>query len=274
MRRNGVRLKRLENALATSQQNATRIFEYVDARIGKLPDIKERDHFAFVSLSFLHKQMAHARSVNVLLESGLASDASVIARVMLEGLIYVSWMFQKADERAKKYREHALVSDYRTLLRKEADGTPVPEAQKHKVTSRLSELGSNHLKPEKGSQKHGKKNDTDPYQGTWMYDDKGTKITISMMTEALGDKQLKSLYDELSQWSHWTVKGIGRALVWDAQSVRLNSNNVHDAILSCQAVIMALTGTAIAVSAHLKLGMEDQLDSMRTSFVQDLKESE
>ena len=274
MRRNGVRLKRLENALATSQQNATRIFEYVDARIGKLLDIKERDHFAFVSLSFLHKQMAHARSVNVLLESGLASDASVIARVMLEGLIYVSWMFQKADERAKKYREHALVSDYRTLLRKEADGTPVPEAQKHKVTSRLSELGSNHLRPEKGSQKHGKKNDTDPYQATWMYDDKGTKITISMMTEALGDKQLKSLYDELSQWSHWTVKGIGRALVWDAQSVRLNSNNVHDAILSCQAVIMALTGTAIAVSAHLKLGMEDQLDSMRTSFVQDLKESE
>ena len=262
-------LKDLSKILAMSQLHAAEIYEYVDAHVAKPRKICEQDHFAFVAHSFLHKQVAHARSINLLMEAGLSSDALILSRVMLEGLIYIAWMYEDSDKRAKKYRAFALIEDFRRIRDRDKRGLMVTKEQREMVETRLNELGPEYRS--KAARSKAFSHHDDPFQPSWNYDDQGAKIQISAMAEELGDKNLKALYDELSQWSHWSTHGIAHSLVRTETTVRIASGNVRDAIRACQVVAMSLSGTAIALSSHLKLGFEQELQAMRSKLATELR---
>ena len=136
------------------------------------------------------------------------------------------------------------------------------------VETRLNEFGPEYRR--KASRTKGHSHDDDPFQPRWNYDDHGAKIKISAMAEELGDKNLKPLYDELSQWSHWSVDGIAHNLIRTENAVQITSGNVRDAIRTCQVVAMSLSGTAIVLSSHLKLGFETDLQAMRSKLATEL----
>ena len=263
-------MNELEKALEISHRHSKTLCEYVDKNLIKSHDINEADHFAFISLSFIHKQMAHARSISLLFTSGFLSDATIIARVMLEGFIYLAWMNIDPDKRAKKYRSHALIADFRRILDKDKRGITVPPDQRKAVIDRLAELGPEYLN--KRSKAVGAPPVADPYQKSWNYDDLGKRIEIERMADEAGDVGLKELYDDLSQWSHWTIDGIGHNLVRAPNSVKISKGGSRDAILACHVVISALAGTGIIVSSHLKLDHEEKLESLRSAFATEIRQ--
>lgn len=81
---------------------------------------EESDHFGFMCVSFFFKQADHYKSVLGLVQIKQNSDATIIARVMLEGLHYLLWAGSMPEKRAGDWRSYALVSDYRLLLRKKS----------------------------------------------------------------------------------------------------------------------------------------------------------
>jgi Family of unknown function (DUF5677) len=261
-------LKDLNKILAMSQLHAAEIYDYVDMHVAQPRKINEQDHFAFVAHSFLHKQVAHARSINLLMEAGLSSDALILSRVMLEGLIYIAWMYEDSDKRARKYRAFALIEDFRKIRDRDKRGLMVTKEQREMVETRLNELGPEYRS--KAARSKALSHGDDPFQPSWNYDDQGAKIRISAMAEELGDKNLKPLYDELSQWSHWSIDGIAHNLIRTENAVRITSGNVCDAIRTCKVVAMSLSGTAIALSSHLKLGFETDLQAMRSKLATEL----
>ena len=257
-------MNELEKALEISHRHSKRLFEYVDINLVRSHDIYEEDHFAFISLGFLHKQMAHARSISLLFTSGFLSDSTIIARVMLEGFIYLAWMNIDPEKRATKYRSHALIADFRRILDRDKRGITVPPDKRKAVMDRLAELGPEYLN--KRAKALVVPPDSDPYQKSWNYDESGERIEIKRMAEEVGDVGLKELYDDLSQWSHWTIDGIGHNLVRTPNSVKISKGGSHDAVLACYVVISALSGTGIIVSSHLKLGHEEALEALRNAF--------
>src|SRR6266702_5579847 len=66
--------------------------------------VEESDHFGFMCTSFFFKQVNHYKSVIKLVELNQASDATIIARVMLEGLHYLLWADSVPERRARDWR--------------------------------------------------------------------------------------------------------------------------------------------------------------------------
>ncbi len=264
--------KSVHEAVEIFRQKATVVYSYVDANVASQRFMSDEDDFAFISLAFLHKFLLHAESVSLLCAEGLVSDAGIIARSMLEGLIYLAWMDKDKQVRARKYRHFAAVEDFRQIRKAEKRGANLPKEVHERTNVLLQSLDDSFLNRKAKSNQL--KPADDPYQKGWNYDENGVRVEIRDMVREIGDELLKELYDDLSQWSHWTIQGVGRNLKRTDKSVRMSAGNEYDAIRAFSSVVIALVGAAIAVDNHFSGKHAAVLDSFRSELVAELRRAD
>lgn len=230
--------------------------------------VSDADHFGFMALCYGGKQLEHARSIGLLVDSYQYVDAAILSRVMLEGLVHLGWASLKADERGLRWRAYVLVSDWKLLQIKKEAGENTDLMVEKELKERLSQLGLPYLtkKARKGSSDAY----ADPYQNTWMVDAEGSKIELSEMIQEIGDTQLKMLYDSLSQYIHWTPRGVGELIRRDKGGVSFGDPPSNLAAMSCAVATQMLGHTLEIISSHFDLGMGEKVKKLFQESLEEL----
>lgn len=247
---------------------AGKLFKAVEPVFSETIKLKENDHFGFMALCFVHKQIEHARSLGILIDAKQHVDAVTLARVMLEGLIYILWARLDPIERALTWRSFILVCDLETLLEAKKRGDKIDKNLESRLRQRLTEEAKRFLT--KNARTNGEDKYENPYQKFWNVDKDGRRIELSRMVSEISDPLLKSLYDDLSQLSHWTPRGIGPLINRTDQGVRINFESSTNATTAYAVCIQALGGTAKAAAEHLDLSILEKIDSIFSSYLAEL----
>jgi Family of unknown function (DUF5677) len=260
--------KSAEIDLPVIHKYAGALFNLVEPAFSKSVTLKETDHFGFMALCFVHKQIEHARSLGILIDSKQYTDAIILARAMLEGLIFILWARLDKVDRALSWRSFALVSDYETLLAMKKRGEKVDKNFEKKLLDRLSaEAGRFRTK---GAMKHGTENVENPYQKYWHVDGNGRRIELTEMAQEIGDPLVKNLYDNLSQLGHWTVRGIGPLIRRGNNGVKIDFDSHSNAAQACAVCIHSLGATAKAVAEHFEMNIELEIDKLFNAYLAEL----
>jgi Family of unknown function (DUF5677) len=254
-----------ETDLPILHKYAGAFFQLIEPEFSKSIKLSESDHFGFMALCFTHKQIEHARSLGILVDAQQYSDAAILARVMLEGLIYTLWARLEKTDRPLAWRSFALVSDYETLLKAKNRGEQVDKMVEQALYERLAEEAKRFLT--KSAIKQGVENFTNPYQKCWNVDKEGRRIELSEMVNEIGDPLLKELYDDLSQLGHWTVRGIGPLLRRSENGVKINFNSSVSAAQACAVCIQSLGATSKAAAEHFNLPLLPKLDELFKEYL-------
>ena len=230
----------MRRALAQAQQIAD---------VALLSDVRlrEDDHLGFMAMCFTYKQLTHAKSVSLLLDSFQHIDAATIARTMLEGLVLIAWSALMPSERPLRWRAYSLVSDWKLLLNDECNGKPAPQGKRAELSARLAEF-SEFLTG--GAKRRGTEHFPDPYQGTWRVDASGAKVELKDMVVELGDPKIKLVYDELSQVGHWTPRGVAVDISTGSDRTVIGFRNNNLAAMACGAAFQALSQTFLIFTKH------------------------
>jgi Family of unknown function (DUF5677) len=257
-----------ETDLTVLHKYAGAFFRLIEPEFSKGLKLSESDHFGFMALCFTHKQIEHARSLGILIDAQQHSDAAILARVMLEGLIYILWARLEKTDRPLAWRSFSLVSDYESLLKAKARGEHVEEVDEKTLRERLANEATRFLR--KNAIKQGAENFLNPYQKYWNVGRDGRRIEISEMVKEVGDPLVKDLYDDLSQLGHWTVRGIGPLLRRNESGIRINFDSSESAAQACAVCIHSLGATARAAAEHFKLPLQSRIDELFAEYLLEL----
>lgn len=258
---------KLEERFLIFHRYAGEMFKLVEPAFSQRINFKENDHFGFMSACFVNKQIEHARSLGILVDSGQYKDAEIISRVMLEGLIFILWARIDIDDRAFAWRSYSLVSDLDTMMKMKEKGEVVDQNQELELRN-LLEQNANRFLTRKARLDPTAYNN--PYVRYWNVDKFGKKVELSQMAEELQDKSLKTLYDDLSQYSHWTPRGVGSSINKTKSGISMSFDSVYSAITACAVCIQSLGGTAKAASEHFGLGIHEDLDILFEKYIDEV----
>lgn len=257
-----------ETDLPILHKYAGAFFQLIEPQFSRTIKVSESDHFGFMALCFTHKQIEHARSLGILIDAQQHSDAAILARVMLEGLIYILWARLDKDDRPLAWRSFALVSDHETLLKAKSRGEHIDEMTEATLRERLAEEAKRFRT--KSAIKQGAENFPNPYQKSWNVDKDGRKIELSEMVIEIGDPLLKELYDDLSQLGHWTVRGIGPLLRRSENGIKIDFNSSVSAAQACAVCIQSLGATSKAAAEHFNLPLLPKIDELFNDYLAEL----
>src|SRR3989442_468384 len=85
----------------------------------------DEDYLGVMAITFSAKQAEHLISIQALVRERRYSDASVIARVMIEGMALLLWSTKSPVDRPRDWASYALVMDLATLRAKQEAGQEV-----------------------------------------------------------------------------------------------------------------------------------------------------
>jgi hypothetical protein len=224
----------------------------------KCPDA---DHLGMMSITFSAKQAEHMLSVQTLVDARRFADASVIARVMLEGLALLIWSNRAPDERPRAWRAYSLVFDLQTLRSKQATGMMLDADVEQDLLDRLTHEASQFLR------QGGDPTDPASYKARWHLDDEGKGLRITDILKDLNDPKLVDLYGELSNWIHWNAKGIGSGLKRDGDLVRIDWSAQYRGALALAVGFQSLFQSLEVLDSRLHLGYAEKLDDLRRRYV-------
>ena len=257
-----------ERDLPLVRRHTQRMLELIELRTKKGFKLNESDHFGFMALCFVYKQLEHAHAIAILVDAEQYADADILARVMLEGLILLGWASLLPEERGHRWRAYALVSDWKVLVEKKRHGEEVNPEVEQDIQLRLSELDVPFLTS--AARKNGTEGYPDPYQKSWRVNSDGSKVELSNMVDELKNPLLKELYEDLSQLGHWTPRGIGENIKRNGLSVRLEFRSKNYAARACSVTFQALGDTLQILSAHFGLNMENELRNIFDDYLKEL----
>lgn len=260
----------LPAAIPILRRHVDQAYEIADVLLSDDIFVEENDHLGFMALCFSYKQLAHAKSVLLLQDGDQHIDAVTVSRVMLEGLILIAWSSLAPMERPLRWRAFSLVNDWKVLYDDERRGKPVSVAKKAELEERLkgySAFLSN------GARKPGFDKQSDPYQSTWRLNADGSKVELRKMVDDLGDPNLKLLYDELSQASHWTPRGVAVNIERTEGGAVIDFRSDSLAAMSYAVTFESLVQTLIILMKHLRIGEPVKLESLAHAFVTELSDA-
>ncbi len=257
-----------ETDLPILHKYAGAFFQLIEPEFSKTIKLNESDHFGFMVLCFTHKQIEHARSLGILVDAKQYSDAAILARVMLEGLIYILWASLEKTDRPLAWRSFALVSDHETLVKAKSRGEHVDKMVEKALHERLAKEAKRFLT--KSAIKQGAEKFQNPYQKCWNVDIERRRVELSEMVNEIGDPLLKELYDDLSQLGHWTIRGIGPLLRRSENGIKTNFNSSVIAAQACAVCIQSLGATSKAAAEHFNLPLLPKLDELFKEYLAEL----
>lgn len=231
----------------------------------------ETDHFGFICAFYFFKQVNHYNSVLQLVQSNQFSDATIIARVMLEGLIYLLWINLDKERRAKCWRAYALVSDYKLLLKNKHKGIDISSPEEHELINRIKIECRQYLtKNGKKSIEKGEDLFENSFRSKWLVTDEGKTIPIENIFCELKDNVLVELYSDMSDWVHWNPRGIGTKIEHKDGYFSFIENPPNDAATALASSFQALYQLMVVVNKHFDLKFDKQLIKIRENYIRDL----
>jgi len=254
-----------EKFLPGLSQKLKELRTMADGVLEACPLYNEGDHFAFMALCFLVKQIEHANSILVLVKAGLCRDALLITRSMVEGLAQLLYAARDPSNRALRWRAFVVVGDWRTMKTKVALGEAVDPKKRASVEEGVKKFGQMFLTKKArrrvGSQQHS----GDPYSKSW------SGRSYSEMIEEIGRGDIrmrKLLYEPLSAWHHWSPEGVGQAIRRDGDMVEFAAPTPEDAWTALATGFQCLFQTAAVLDSHLQLGLQSRLSDLRARYLE------
>lgn len=233
--------------------------------------IDDEDHVGFMCTFFLSKQLIHAKSVLMLVDSGQFSDSTPIARMMIDGMISLRWASKNPSKRALDWRSFVLISDFRLMLSKKRRSEFVDQANERGLRDRLEKECQRFLtKNARKALQKGESLPEDPYRNKWPLGDSGKTVQIEDAFAEVGEHALYELYSDMSDWVHWNVRGIGTKIERAEGSVVFRPNPPNDAAMALASAFQALFQTMELVNDYLRLGFNDELKKIRDQYVNDM----
>lgn len=212
--------------------------------------VEEHDDLSFMAIQFLYKQMHHAESILILVPR---RDAGLIARAMIDGFYKLLWAYQAPKERPQLWRSFSVIEDWRLIQGRLKIGIVVNETDIRRNEAGLKQLGDLHRKSKASS--------PDPYNEYWQ-----GKVRLSDMADAVGRELYDGPYDELSDWEHWGVNGIGQSITREKDSLIAESNSDRVAMVSLLAACQCLVQTLEVADAHLSLKAVNEIRTLAKNF--------
>ncbi|HUD13269.1 MAG TPA: DUF5677 domain-containing protein [Terracidiphilus sp.] len=214
--------------------------------------IREDDDFGFMTIQFLYKQMQHAESVLLLIPR---RDAGLIARSMIEGRYQLLWAFDAPEARARRWRSFSVIHDWRLIQARLKSGIPVDEADVRRTEAGLKEFGDLHRvsKPMAGS--------SDFYDKNWR-----GGVSFSKMADVVGRELYDGPYEELSDWAHWGVGGIGDSISKEDDRATVSSYSDRSAGVALLAAFQCLVEALDVANVWLSLNITDVIQALGKDF--------
>jgi len=212
------------------------------------------DDFGFMTILFLYKQMQHVESILLLVPR---RDAGLIARTMIEGFYQLLWTSQAPEERAKLWRSFSIIHDWRLMQSRVRAGITIDEIDANKNEAGLKEFGDLHRTK--------KPKPLDPYHKNWR-----GGVKLSDMADLVGRELYDGPYEELSDWEHWGVSGIGDSISRENDRISVNLNSDRISGLSLLAAFQCLLQTLQIADVHFSLNLTDTLQTLSANFIKTL----
>ena len=221
----------------------------------------EDDHFRFMCLCFLNKQIEHMRSILTL---GPSRDAVLIVRTMLEGMCQLQWAAEDPQQRAERWRLFAYVHDWRVMQAypEVAERSDSPEVEF--IEEVLEEQGAKfHTKDARRALSEKKELPPDPYTRDW------TGMSVWDLWDRIdrADKY-KPFYRSYAQWHHWDPGGVGSALQREGNSVTYAATSPLATAGALANGIEALLVTLEVIEKHASLGFAERIEQFGAEYIE------
>ena len=259
-------LPRSERDIPTLRLFVDRLFLLANEAMHTHICYDEADHLAFMSLSFVSKQIDHLKTIRILVDMGQHKDAELIARSMIEGLFLLLWVTHDPSTRPLLWRSYAIVEDFRLMRKKEQAGETIDSSHKQNIDEQLNIYGSQFFTNKaRTAQKEGLPLPQDPYRKNW------TGKTIREICEEVeGVNLYEKIYCETSEWIHWTPRGLGSAIRRKGEMVHYYQQSTESEATALACAFQALLESLVLLDSHLNLGFSNNLKELRNTYIETL----
>ena len=223
-------------------------------------------------MSFFFKQFNKYKSVIQLVHLNQNSDATVIARVMLEGFFYLLWAKLNPERRAKDWRSYALVSDYKLFLQNKYKGKQISLDEETELINRVKIECDQFLTSNgKKAIEKGEELSKDSFRTKWLVTENGKSIPIEDIFSELGSNDLLELYSDMCDWVHWNPRGIGTKIERRDNKISFLENPPNDAATALAAGFHSLYQLTEIVNNYFSMKFDVRLKKIREKYIEELK---
>jgi len=223
------------------------------------------DHYCYMMLAFLSKQVEHLRSMRAL--SG-SPDAGLIARSMLEGLWQLRWAAIDGDARAYQWRCFEWVHAWRAIRADRECGRPVDEIRGQEVEINLRQFGRQFLTQfARKALKTGHGLPRDPYWHNWTgHDIRQLAESARGGEDQTGLGQYFRHYRPYSEWRHWGPGAIGGRENGEGDSMRFEPEEQVDPEDALAVGFLCVADTMSLLVKYLRLGISADITRLIEAF--------
>lgn len=225
------------------------------------------DHLAFMCVTFCRRQMEHMKGLIALFNNQCYQDMLNIARSMLEGLAILHSGFIDKFNVPLRWRAFCWVTDYRIALKKVNEGIIIDEESKHRIKSGLEQYAKPFLKKNMSIKVDFK---SDPFIARWDIDSKGKRISLKQQFIEMNASALYEVYKDMSDWNHWSIRGIGIITHREENEFSFNYKNMQNAKYAFTNGILAFTESFKWLDGHMKLGTNKERTLILNEYLEGL----
>jgi len=225
---------------------------------------KENDFLGAMTDAFMHKQMAHLKSICILVEANQSPDALIIARSSYESMALLLWAAHSPPRinRPRQWFLYEIKERYCEWIKGKYKDLDLSPEVKKSLTQNVQDY-ADILLTGKGRKKLLRDK---PLEVNDFIIRKLPQFQQILEDESLDgkiDRNAYALYKLLSKWPHGAPQGIGMVFQHDGKC--LSPDGITCKYLGGCALhlgVISLGTTAILFNDHFKLGFDDRLTEL------------
>jgi hypothetical protein len=250
------------------RRRSIRLTDEVGALVSGMPlresgEPEDWDNLCFMAACFVCRQIDHMTAVLTLVDKGLDSEALVLGRSMLEGMIQLLWAAQEPEERPLRWRAFSLIEDWRLAQQDDRTSITVEKDQWRALDARVRSEGVPFLTQRaKNAIASGNPPPPDPYHANWF----GGRKTRDLFEQTSG-AELWSLYGRASESIHWTPRGLGSSLIRQEGSIVYSGVDPSKAATALACGIQSVLQTSQILSWCLPAETSGLVEELRLDYL-------
>jgi hypothetical protein len=229
--------------------------------------IRDNDHFGFMTILFIKKQIEHLKSILILIDNNQELDSVLIARSMIEGYSQLEYASKDKQQRAYRWRAFSWITDWRLARSEILSGHNVDEKQLNLINKSAKHISELFLRKNRSfiELQKNDKDIKDPFKNKWINEN------YSEIIQKLNRNIFYELYVPFSAWHHWCPSGIGKIIKLFSNKIIYNKAAPDQAASSIAIGMHCLLQTLEIFDFHFKLKIDQEITKFRNDCLVDLK---